>query len=133
MGDHVNLIEECIGYEAMSSLAGWTGGIELYIPSASAGDQYAALVARIGATAAGKLVAWAGGSRIYIPMLFQVELMRRRDEVIEMRGRGKTLHEISREYRYTGRYSQRNIQRLLEMRDDDILRIADDGAQLSIL
>lgn len=132
MGCDVNLIEECIGYDALARLADWTGGIELYVPSVASGDQYAAISGRIGEPAAIKLIKWAGGTRLYVPMMFQVELLRRRAEVQALRSSGKTLLEIAREYTYTGRYSQRNIQRLLVMADDEILSLPEDDLQISI-
>ena len=128
----INLIEETIGRAPFETLCEWCGGVELYIPSSGDGDQAARIVERIGQDAAAKLIAWAGGTRIYIPMLYQVDLMRRREELRAMRARGRTINEIARDYTYKGRYCARNVQRLLAMRDDEIDGI-DDSGQLSML
>jgi hypothetical protein len=111
--DHENLIERIIGREAYLALCDWSGGISLYVPSSldTASGQH--LCEEIGQEAADKLVQWAGGSTIAVPSRNDHAISRRRRELRTMRRRGMTVQEIARIYRYEGRYTERQIYRLL--------------------
>lgn len=109
----VNLIEEVIGREAFERLCAWVGGGDYSIPADPDSSQAKALGAQIGAVAAEALIAWGAGGRVYVPYLYAVELGRRRAEILSLRERGATIAEIARSYRYTGRYTERQIIALL--------------------
>jgi hypothetical protein len=106
-------LESLIGAEACRALCEWTAGCALYVPSEVDGPAGRNLAERIGREEAARLIAWAGGSVLTMPLRFAGDLERRRMEVLALRRRGKTAREISREYRYEGRYSERQIWRIL--------------------
>lgn len=113
-----NLIEDIIGHDAYLDLCAWCGGTNYYVPSDSEDHNGLKLERAIGRPGARRLVDWAGGSIIYVPSRYVVELYRRRDEINVLRRRGKTVQEIAREYRYEGRYTERQIWRLLSSAND---------------
>lgn len=105
----VNLIEEVIGREAFELLCSWAGGSDLDIPrniDLSSGQK---LAQAIGAHAARALIAWGAGGRVYVPYLYVMELQRRQRDVRALRAQGLTFREIARTYRYTGRYTDRQL------------------------
>ena len=113
MTEPENLIERIIGREAYLTLCDWSGGISLYVPSSldTASGQH--LVEELGHDAAIRLIQWAGGSTIAVPSRNEQAIQRRRRELAVMRRRGMTVQEIARIYRYEGRYTERQIYRLL--------------------
>lgn len=67
----------------------------------------------IGKQYAIRLVKWGGGSRIYVPAMALIEREIRRKEVKALREQGLTLREIAKQYRYIGRYTERQIWAIL--------------------
>lgn len=108
-----NLIEDVIGRDAYLDLCAWCGGTSYYVPSDSEDANGLRLEHAIGRPGARRLVEWAGGSVIYVPSRYAAEIARRRDEIAALRKRGKTVQEIAREYRYEGRYTERQIWAIL--------------------
>ena len=111
--DPENLIERIIGRAAYVALLEWAGGLSLYVPLSIDTDSGARLSKEIGADAAQKLIAWAGGTGIAVPSRNDLAIRRRQDEIKTMRKRGMTVKEIAMIYRYEGKYTERQIYRLL--------------------
>ncbi len=55
-----------------------------------------------------------GGKQVYIRRDAQAERIKRLIEIRDLRRQGKTLAEISRDYRYTSRLTIRQIQTILK-------------------
>lgn len=127
-----NLIEDIIGHDAYLKLCEWCGGINYYVPSDAENFQGLELERAIGRPGARRLVEWAGGSIIYVPNRFAAELLKRRDEIMAMRKNGKTVQEISRAYTYEGRYTERQIWRVINTPRDEILHGATDSQNLDL-
>lgn len=108
-------LEELLGEAAFLCLCDWAGGSDYYVPHSTLTDQGRYLVQQIGETAAQKLIAWGKGTPVYIPLLHQVQILKRRDDLLFLRSLGKTIDEITREFRYEGRYSNRQVRSLLSM------------------
>lgn len=111
--EHENLIERIIGREAYLALCAWSGGISLYVPSTVETASGKHIAEEIGIEAAEKLIQWAGGSTIAVPSRNARTIEKRQREIKTMRRRGMTVQEIARIYRYEGRYTERQIYRLL--------------------
>jgi hypothetical protein len=109
------MLMEILSAEELAVLCEVYGGADLYVPADPEGAQGIALAERIGAVGAAKLIQWAQGSKLYIPKPRE-PLERRREDIKRMRASGLTLMEISRSYRFTDRYSERQITRLLSGR-----------------
>jgi hypothetical protein len=107
-----NLLLEILTTDELDTLCSVFGGCDLYIPSDPGGAQEMVMADRIGAGVAAKLIQWARGSKLYIPMP-EEPLERRRDDIKRMRASGMTVAEISRSYRFSARYSERQIIRLI--------------------
>lgn len=138
MGSHViapapeNLIEDIIGHDAYIDLCAWCGGVNYYVPSDAENKQGLELERAIGHAAARRLVDWAGGSVIYVPSRFAAELLKRRDEIMALRNRGKTVQEIARSYSYEGRYTERQLWRMINTPREDMLRSATDSKNMDL-
>lgn len=117
-----NLIEDTIGSDAYFDLCAWCGGTNYYVPSDPENYQGLELERAIGAVAARRLIRWAGGSLVYVPSRFTAELLKRRDEIMELRNKGKTVQEIARCYTYTGRYTERQLWRMINTPREELLK-----------
>jgi hypothetical protein len=108
-----NEIERVIGNEAYLRLCAAVGGCDYQIPTVAFSELGDALVEMIGRVAAKQLIEWGSGSRIYVPYSRAREIDQRRLTLIEMRARGMSAAEIAREYRYEGRYTERQVYAIL--------------------
>lgn len=117
-----NLIEDTIGSEAYQDLCAWCGGTNYYVPSDPENAQGIELERAIGGVPARRLIRWAGGSVIYVPSRFIADLIRRRDEIMAMRSKGKTVQEIARSYTYVGRYTERQLWRMINTPREDLIK-----------
>lgn len=122
-----NLIEEVIGRDAYMELCAWCGGTTFYVPSDPENAQGLELERAIGAVAARRLIRWAGSSLVYVPSRFTAELIKRRDEIMALRNTGKTVQEIARSYTYQGRYTERQLWRIINTPRDEFLKNARDA------
>lgn len=127
-----NLIEETIGHDAYIDLCAWCGGVNYYVPSDIEDRNGLELENAIGKPAARRLIEWAGGSVVYVPSRFNAELLKRRDEINALRKCGKTVQEIARTYEYHGRYTERQIWRMITTPREVMLRGAQDNQNLDL-
>jgi hypothetical protein len=109
----MNIIEEAIGRDAYELLCAWAGGGDYCIPSQVESGQAAALAEHIGREAAHALIRWGAGGRVYVPNQHSHERQRRQADILARREAGATIPEIARSYRYSGRYTERQILALL--------------------
>lgn len=114
-----------IGEEAWNQLTSWQGGRDFDIPTSIDSSSGRCLALRIGQDAASKLIQEAGGDRLYIAAGWEEELMQRYREVKKMYTDGMTIEEISRCYRYEGRYTPRHVRSIVHSRCEAMARIVE--------
>lgn len=110
----MNELEELLGHKVFVELMSYAGGTDYYVPDRI--DTYAgqALSKAIGKTNAVKLIDYAGGSVIYIRLGKDEILKKRKNDIQQLRASGLTPKQISQQYSFTGRYTERTICRFLE-------------------
>lgn len=86
------------------------GGTDLYVRK----KVDARLSETVGQQASDKLAGRAGGSSIYVRQPNLAEIYERRLEMKILQHAGMSIDEISRHFRYQGRYTARNIYRILK-------------------
>ncbi|CAK0754037.1 putative Mor transcription activator domain-containing protein [Gammaproteobacteria bacterium] len=109
----MNEIERIIGQEAFEKLCAHYGGLDMCIPHSIDTQNGHYLTDIIGKEATEALINWGGSSRVYVPALHEAKLQKRREDILSLRERGKTIAEIAREYRFVGRYSERQVATIL--------------------
>jgi len=114
----MNEIERVIGAPAFRRLSEALGGCDYTVPSTIEGEAGAALLQAAGREAALLLIKWGGGARIYIPYSREMDVYQRKLTIREMRSRGLPVREIARQFRFEGRYTERQIYALLASTED---------------
>ncbi len=106
-------IEEVIGREAFEILCGNYGGLDLHIPQSMDTQSAHYLSDTIGMEATQALIAWGASSRVYVPRLSAVERARRQADIRALRMSGWSVARIAREFRFTARYTERQVIKIL--------------------
>jgi hypothetical protein len=113
MDNAENLLAEIVGAEAFAKLSAVYGGCDFIVPGGVSSERGKVLVELIGAEAAERLIFWGRSSRVYVAKSRVTVRQRRAAEVRELHRQGMTASEISRNYSFTSRYSERAVYKLL--------------------
>jgi hypothetical protein len=106
-------LSRLLGQDALNVLMAEVGGTDWDVPAHSATKRGQALCELLGDGPATRLMAECGGCRVYVGYDYDRVLRTRQAEMLAMREGGKSIDEIAREYRYTGRYTSRNVREVL--------------------
>jgi hypothetical protein len=113
-----------IGPDAARILAERFGGVNHYIGRDADGPVFEAFATAIGRLQAEALFSAFAGETLCLPRLHSDDLEARRRKVRELRALGLSVAEIAARFTYRGRYTQRQIYRLLsEPADSDICHV----------
>ena len=113
-----------IGHDAARALAERFGGVSHYIVREPAGPVFDAFAKVIGHDPAAVLWREFAGDTLCLPRLHCDDLETRRRKVRELRELGLSVAEIAARFTYRGRYTQRQIYRLLsDPPDSDICHL----------
>ena len=108
-----NILEQIVGPAAFSRLSEVFGGIDYIVPGSTGSERGMALVELVGIEAAERLIFWGRSSRVYVAKSRVTVRQRRAAEVRELHRQGMTASEISRNYTFVSRFSERAIYKLL--------------------
>lgn len=110
-----NVLPELIGPAAFARLCERYGGGDLQLPRSLDAPSARTLVDVLGEAGARALIDWGGGSRFYVPHGYRDRPEFRAAVVRELYAAGMTMPEIARSYRYSGRYTERQVTQILAM------------------
>lgn len=109
----MHIIQDTIGRPAFERMCEVFGGTDYDIPTGLETERGQMLAEAIGDMPAKQLIKWGGGSSIYVPYDHERARAKRYAEILAMHRSGMSIEQISRDYRYEGRYCVRQTRAIV--------------------